>query len=60
MRYYAYIETKINGRTDKELSPNFNNQLQAEMWLSSCIREAKSLGVKVVDHYVGKFEPITA
>jgi len=54
MRYFATIETKQNNRVIKERSQDFDNQLQAEAWLGSCVREAKALKVKVVDHYLSQ------
>ena len=52
MEYQAVIETKQKGKVIKELSPKFNNQLQAECWLGSVCREARELKVKIVDHYL--------
>jgi hypothetical protein len=52
MTYQAVIETRQNGRTVKENSPAYDNQLQAECWLESSVREAKELKVKVTDHFL--------
>ena len=56
MKYYAVIETKQNGKKIKEQSLLFDNPLQAEMWLSSCNRQAKELKIKVTDHYLANLE----
>ena len=52
IKHYAVIETKQNGKTIKEHSPMFDNQLQSETWLGSACREARSLNVRIIDHYL--------
>lgn len=52
MKYFAVIETKYNGQNVKERSEYFNNPLSSQAWLTSCLRQAKELKVKVVDHYL--------
>lgn len=54
--HYAVIETRQNGRATKEESPRFDNKLSAECWLRSACREAKSLKIKIVDHYLCREE----
>ena len=54
MKYKALLETRQNGKTIKESSQEFDNQLQAEAWLGSANREARELKVKVTDHYLIK------
>jgi hypothetical protein len=58
MKYQGIIETRQLKGTIKEQSPIFDNQLQAEMWLGNVCREAKSLKVRIVDHYLISKEDI--
>lgn len=54
MKYCGVIETMYKGQAIKERSEFFNNPMQSEAWLSNCLREAKALKVKVLDHYLVK------
>ena len=54
MKFYSVIITKFKGQSVKENSPVFDNQLGAECWLHNCMKEARELKVKVVDHYICK------
>lgn len=54
MKYWAVIETKINGQVRKERSQDFDNQLDSESWLHKAQCEAKLLKVRVTDHYLCK------
>lgn len=54
MKYYSVIETRYKGQAIKERSEFFDNPMQSQAWLSNCLREAKALKVKVLDHYLVK------
>lgn len=56
----ALIEVKVNGIFYKEQSPAFENQRDAELWLSTMCALKRKLKIRVTDHYIFETETRSA